>query len=94
MIEQTKTTLSPIGGGHRIVVLLIDDQAIVGEAVRRMLQGEENIVFHFCNDPSKAIALANELSPTVILQDLVMPDVDGLTLVKFFRHNPKTKDIP
>ena len=94
MSEQTDKILSPIGGGHRIVVLLIDDQAIVGEAVRRMLQGEENIVFHFCNDPSKAIALANELAPTVILQDLVMPDVDGLTLVKFFRHNPKTKDVP
>ena len=48
MSEQTKNILSPIGGGHKIVVLLIDDQAIVGEAVRRMLQGEENIVFHFC----------------------------------------------
>jgi sigma-B regulation protein RsbU (phosphoserine phosphatase) len=94
MSEQTKNILSPIGGGHKIVVLLIDDQAIVGEAVRRMLQGEENIVFHFCNDPTKAIALANELGPTVILQDLVMPDVDGLTLVKFFRLNPKTKDVP
>ena len=94
MIEQTEKMLSPIGGVHQIVVLLIDDQAIVGEAVRRMLQGEENIIFHFCNEPTKAIALANELGPTVILQDLVMPDVDGLTLVKFFRHNPKTKNIP
>ena len=79
---------------HPVTVLLIDDQAMVGEAVRRMLQGEENIKYHFCSDPSKALALANELSPTVILQDLVMPDVDGLTLVKFFRRNPQTKDVP
>lgn len=94
MSEQTNKMLSPIGAVHQIIVLLIDDQAIVGEAVRRMLLGEENIVFHFCNDPTKAIALANELGPTVILQDLVMPDVDGLTLVKFFRRNQKTKDVP
>ncbi|HCE44685.1 MAG TPA: response regulator [Lentisphaeria bacterium] len=85
---------SQVVGGHQIIVLLIDDQAIVGEAVRRMLVGEENIVFHFCSDPTKAIALANELSPTVILQDLVMPDVDGLTLAKFFRRNPQTKNVP
>ena len=79
---------------HQIIVLLIDDQAMVGEAVRRMLLGEENIIFHFCGDPAKAISTANEIAPTVILQDLVMPDVDGLTLVKFFRRNPMTKDVP
>jgi sigma-B regulation protein RsbU (phosphoserine phosphatase) len=32
--------------------------------------------------------------PTVILQDLVMPEVDGLALVRFFRVHPKLKDIP
>ena len=93
MSEQTVQTEQTIGK-HQIIVLLIDDQAMVGEAVRRMLLGEENISYHFCSDPSKAIGMANELAPTVILQDLVMPEVDGLTLVKFFRRNQKTKDIP
>ena len=88
--EQTAMTIDK----HQIIVLLIDDQAMVGEAVRRMLMGEADISYHFCSDPSKAISMANELAPTVILQDLVMPDVDGLTLVKFFRRNPQTKDIP
>ncbi len=79
---------------HRITVLLVDDQAIIGEAVRRMLAAEQDIAFHFCSDPSKAIEQANTLEPTVILQDLVMPDIDGLTLVKFFRANPRTRDVP
>lgn len=86
--------VSPALHRHQITVLLIDDQAIIGEAVRRMLAGEQDIVFHFCNDPSKALNIANEISPTVILQDLVMPDVDGLTLVKFFRANPSTENVP
>ena len=38
--------------------------------------------------------MANELAPTVILQDLVMPEIDGLTLVKFFRANPATREVP
>jgi sigma-B regulation protein RsbU (phosphoserine phosphatase) len=79
---------------HPVTVLLIDDQAIVGEAVRRMLADESDIRFHFCSDPAKAIPTANEVGPTVILQDLVMPEIDGLTLVKFFRANPKTRDAP
>jgi len=79
---------------HSVTVLLVDDQAIVGEAVRRMLAGETDIAFHYCPDPTKAIERANEIGPTVILQDLVMPEIDGLTLVKFFRANPRTRDTP
>ena len=79
---------------HEITVLLVDDQAIIGEAVRRMLADEDDIAFHFCSDPTRAITMATDLSPTVILQDLVMPEIDGLTLVKFYRANAKTKDIP
>jgi sigma-B regulation protein RsbU (phosphoserine phosphatase) len=77
-----------------VTVLLIDDQAIVGESVRRMLAAETDIAFHFCQDPTRAIETANTLRPTVILQDLVMPDIDGLQLVKFFRANPPTRDTP
>src|SRR6516162_106540 len=77
-----------------VTVLLVDDQAIVGESVRRMLAAETDIVFHFCPDPAKAIPTANEVQPTVILQDLVMPDIDGLMLVKFFRANKATREVP
>ncbi len=79
---------------YPITVLLIDDQPIVGEAVRRMLADDKNISFHYCADPLKAIETAAAVSPTVILQDLVMPQVDGLMLVKFFRANPRTAQIP
>jgi sigma-B regulation protein RsbU (phosphoserine phosphatase) len=79
---------------HPVTVLLIDDQPIVGEAVRRLLAGEPGLAFHFCSDPAKAIEKANEVGPTVILQDLVMPEIDGLTLVKFFRANAATREVP
>lgn len=77
-----------------VTVLLVDDQAIVGESVRRMLAAEADIQFHFCPDPSQAIPTANAVQPTVILQDLVMPDIDGLQLVKFYRANKATRLTP
>jgi sigma-B regulation protein RsbU (phosphoserine phosphatase) len=88
-----RTGNSPIRQ-HRITVLLIDDQPMIGEAVRRMLAGEGDISFHYCSDPQKALDQAIEISPTVILQDLVMPNVDGLTLVRRFRETPDTRVIP
>ena len=77
-----------------VTVLLVDDQPIVAAQVRQMLAGESDIVFHYCQDPAQAIETANTVQPTVILQDLVMPDIDGLMLVKFFRANKATRDVP
>ncbi len=76
------------------VVLLVDDQPMVAEGIRRMLAEEPDIDFHYCSDPRKAVQQAVETGATVILQDLVMPDVDGMTLVRFYRNNPATRNIP
>lgn len=78
----------------RIRVLLIDDQSMVSEILQRSLSKESDIDFHYCNDPTIAITMAIDIAPTIILQDLVMPDVDGLMLLRWFRLNPDTKDIP
>jgi sigma-B regulation protein RsbU (phosphoserine phosphatase) len=77
-----------------IKVLLVDDQAIVGETVRQMLATVPDIEYRYCSDPAAAFDTANEFRPTVILQDLVMPDIDGLQLVRFFRANAGTRDTP
>lgn len=79
---------------YKVTVLLIDDQLIIAEAVKRMLSNQDDISFHYCLDPTKALEVASQVNPTVILQDLVMPDCDGLLLVKLFRSNPATRDIP
>ena len=71
---------------HKITVLLIDDQPLVGEAVRRMLVKEPDITFHYCKDPAKAAEIAATVKPTVILQDLVIPEVDDLRA--FVRDRP------
>jgi two-component system chemotaxis family response regulator WspR len=78
----------------RSVVLLVDDQVIVAEAVRLMLANHSDIELHVCHDAARALPLARELRPTVILQDLVMPDVDGFTLVRFLRADPELRAIP
>src|SRR3979490_604146 len=79
---------------YAVRVLLVDDQAMIGEAVRRALAGQPNMEFHYCGNSADAMAAAETIMPTVILQDLVMPGVDGLTLVRRYRANPLTTDTP
>ena len=78
----------------RVMVLLIDDQAIIGEAIRRALAAEPDIGFQFCADGTRAVEVARQALPTVILQDLVMPGLDGLHLVQRFREDPIVQDVP
>jgi sigma-B regulation protein RsbU (phosphoserine phosphatase) len=79
---------------HDLVVLLVDDDAMVGKTVGRMLAGEKDIKLHVCQDPRQAQELALRVKPTVILQDLAMPEIDGLTLVRAYRATPETTYIP
>lgn len=85
---------SPLLPNHPVSVLLVDDQAMVAEAVRRMLAPETDIRYLSVTDPAKALPAALEAHPTVVLLDLVMPDIDGLTLVRYFRAHPKLRDLP
>ncbi|ATX82701.1 two-component system, chemotaxis family, response regulator WspR [Mariprofundus ferrinatatus] len=88
------TPSTPVAAKVPYKVLLVDDQAIIFEALRRMLAEARDIELHYCGEGARALQMAGEIEPDVILQDLVMPDVDGLMLVKFFRANPNTADIP
>ena len=79
---------------YHLKVLLIDDQRMVGEAIRRMLADLPGLEFHFCADPGCALEQATSFQPTVILQDLIMPGVDGIQMVRDFRANAATSHTP
>ena len=75
-------------------VLLVDDQDIVGKLVARMIANEEDVSFRFCLDGKDALAIAREHEPTVILQDLRMPDIDGWALMEEYGRDETLLDVP
>lgn len=77
-----------------ISVLLIDDEYLIGEAMRIKLSTETDINFNYCKEPDKALETAIRAQPTVIMLDLVMPGVNGLTMVKFFKSSEDFQDVP
>jgi two-component system cell cycle response regulator len=78
----------------RIHVLMVDDQRIMREAVHRMLGGEEDIVLTHHLESINALERIREIEPSVLLIDLVMPDIDGFELLRRLRKDERTRDIP
>ena len=61
-------------------VLLVDDHPVVREGLRGMIDAEPDLtVVGEAGSGAEAIVMAKSLQPDVILMDLRMPDVDGVT---------------
>jgi len=72
-------------------VLVVDDSAVVRQAVREILSREGDITVDVAADPVFALAKMRQRRPDVIVLDLEMPRMDGLT---FLRQLNATDPIP
>jgi DNA-binding NarL/FixJ family response regulator len=65
-----------------IRVLLVDDHAVVRMGLRTFFDLQDDIeVVGEAGDGSEGVALARRLKPDVVLMDLMMPNMDGLTAI-------------
>ena len=73
-------------------VLIVDDEPNVRRLLHTIL-GKTFDVFE-AEDGRQAIEITNSQKPDVVLMDMMMPKMDGLTACHMIKNDPATKSIP
>ncbi len=63
---------------QKIRALIVEDDALVGEMIQGLLEEIGHVVVGKALDGARAVELAKELQPDVVLMDIEMPDVNGI----------------
>ncbi len=74
-------------------ILIVDDDPIVRESIRSLLDSPDSHLFFSENGP-EALKQAAEILPDVILLDVMMPGMDGFEVCRRLRATPALAEIP
>ncbi len=74
-------------------ILIVDDEGEFIELVKFRLTNL-HCEFLVANDGVHALSQAREGKPNLILLDILLPDLDGLSVCEILRRQPATKKIP
>ena len=78
-----------------IKVLIADDHQVVRQGLCTFLELHEDIVVvGEADNGATAVEMAVSLAPDVVLMDLVMPKMDGVTCCAIIKQDPATRSIP
>jgi DNA-binding NarL/FixJ family response regulator len=82
------------GGGAPIRVLLADDQALLRAGFALLVDAEPGmVVVGEAADGARAVELAHELLPDVVLMDVRMPGTDGIEATRLIRSSARTAGV-
>lgn len=74
-------------------ILIVDDESDFIELVKFRL-AKLGCEFLVANDGVQALSQARQFKPSLILLDILLPDLDGLSVCEILRRQPGTKKIP
>lgn len=77
----------------KVLMLVVDDEKMLVEAIKEKLIAEGFAVL-VAYDGEEGLGLATKEHPDLILLDLLMPKMDGMTMLKKLREDSWGKNVP
>ncbi|WAL61418.1 response regulator transcription factor [Thermocoleostomius sinensis] len=74
-------------------LLLVDDEPGLREAVKAYLE-EEGFTVHVASNAREGWELLQQISPELVISDIMMPQVDGYQFLKQMREDPRFESLP
>ncbi len=78
---------------HRLTLLIVDDERAILDLLREVLEAEGYTVVT-ATDGLSALELVHAVQPALILTDIMLPQLDGLTLCARLQADPQTAHLP
>jgi CheY-like chemotaxis protein len=75
-------------------ILLIDDEKSISLVIQVSLNDLADWTVLTANSSAEGLRQAQLEKPDAILLDLMMPEMDGFTVLRKLKENPETSDIP
>jgi signal transduction histidine kinase/DNA-binding response OmpR family regulator len=91
--EIASSSVRPRRAGALATVLIIDDEQPAHELLERELAGAGYDILHAAGG-REGLKLAKQARPDVITLDIIMPDLDGWSVLKALKADPELCDIP
>lgn len=80
-------------GGSQAQVLVVEDDEATRQITARVL-ATAGFEVHTANDGEEALVAMNRIQPDIVVVDLLMPKVDGFTLIDRLRDHPEFHRVP
>jgi putative two-component system response regulator len=77
---------------HRKTILVVDDEPVNLQVLRQILQDDYRLLF--ARDGARALALARQEHPDLVLLDVMMPGMTGYEICAALKRSPATSAIP
>jgi two-component system chemotaxis response regulator CheY len=77
-----------------MAILIVDDSFSMRKVIKKFLFNNEFSNFYEASDGKKALDIIQHETIDLIISDLNMPNMDGLTFLEKAKQNPATKAIP
>ena len=79
--------------GNRLEILIAEDSATQAEQLKYLLEQQGYVVTATLNG-KQALEAARKRKPTLIISDIVMPEMDGYELCRAIKNDPDLKGVP
>jgi two-component system sensor histidine kinase/response regulator len=80
--------------GHQTPTILVVDDSHEGNRVLCVLLGHEGFLVKSAYGGQEAIEMILDDPPDLVLLDVMMPEIDGLEVLRRIRENPETMELP
>lgn len=91
-VASLTNAVETLGGLRRVVV--IEDNEAAARLMSRILQARENSEVHVAHSGAAGLDIVRDLQPDLVITDLMMPGVDGFSVIETMKTDEALRTIP